>query len=232
MSTISNFETVSAPGRTFLSRVFEWMGLGLALTALVSWAFATNPILMRLLITPNGMTGLGYIVMLAPLIFVLIMSFGYNRLSAFALTILFLLYATIMGVSLSFIFLAYSNQSIFQTFIVAAGMFIVMGLIGFTTKMDLTKIGSILLMALFGIIIAALVNFFLRSDTVSYVISFISVIIFCGLTAWDIQKLKSISEETDAETKSKIGILGALTLYLDFINLFLSLLRLMGRQRE
>jgi FtsH-binding integral membrane protein len=232
MSTSYNYEKVSAPGKTFLSGVFEWMGLGLGLTALVSWAFASSPTLLRSLITQTGVTGLGYAVMFAPIIFVLIMSFGYQRLSVVALTILFLIYATIMGASLSFIFLLYSSESIFQTFIVAAAMYIVMGIIGYTTKADLTKMGSFLLMALFGIIIAAVVNFFLRSNSLAYIISFISVIVFCGLTAWDIQKLKNISDEVPDTERAKIGILGALTLYLDFINLFLSLLQLTGRRRS
>jgi uncharacterized protein len=172
--------------------------------------------------------------MFAPIGFVLLMSFGFNRLSYLTLIILFLLYAGVMGASLSFIFLIYTKGSISNTFIIAALMYAVMGIIGYTTKTDLTKMGSILLMALVGIIIASLINIFMKSDSLSYIVSFISVIIFCGLTAWDIQKLKNLAgeETSDSETKSKLGILGALTLYLDFINLFLSLLRLFGKRRR
>ena len=234
MSTTLKYEKVSAPGKTFLSGVFEWMGLGLGITALVSWLFSSSPVLLSSLVTQTGLTGFGYVVMFAPLIFVLIMSIGFNKLSSAALTLLFLIYAGIMGISLSFIFLIYTDESIFKTFITAAAMYAGMGIIGYTTKTDLTKMGSFLIMALIGIIIASVVNVFLKSDTTSYVISFISVIVFCGLTAWDMQKLKKISveESSDAEGRSKLGILGALTLYLDFINLFLSLLRLTGRERR
>jgi FtsH-binding integral membrane protein len=139
-----------------------------------------------------------------------------------------------MGASLSFIFLIYTNESIFQTFLIAALMFGIMGIVGYTTKTDLTKMGNILFMALIGIIIGSLVNLFMKSDSLSYVISIIGVILFCGLTAWDIQKLKKLEEETryELETRSKLGIFGALTLYLDFINLFLSLLRFTGNRKR
>ena len=231
MSATYQYEKVSAPGRTFLNRVFEWMGIGLGITALVSYSVYASPSLLAMLITQNGVTGLGYIVMFAPIIFVLIMSLGYNRLSSAALTVLFLAYAAIMGASLSFIFLIYTAESIYKTFLIAALMFGAMGLIGFTTKADLTKLGSITLMGLLGIIIASLVNMFFKSNSAAYAISFLSVIIFCGLTAWDLQKLKRISSDSTVD-QSKIGIYGALTLYLDFINLFLSLLRLFGRRRD
>jgi len=218
----------------FLDKVFIWMGLGMLITAAISYLFAVSPSLLSLLVSPSGMTGLGYVVMFAPIGFVLLMSFGFNRLSYLSLLVLFLLYAAIMGASLSFIFLIYTSQSIFNIFIIAALMFGAMGGLGYTTKTDLTKMGSIFVMALVGIIIASLINMFMKSDSLSYIISFISVIVFCGLTAWDIQKLKRLNEDAsvDNETKSKLGILGALTLYLDFINLFLSLLRLFGDRRN
>jgi FtsH-binding integral membrane protein len=234
MSTTYRYEKVSAPGRTFLSGVFEWMGMGLGITSLVAYLFYATPSLLALLINEKSITGLGYIIMFAPIVFVLIMSFGFNRLSSVALAILFLAYSALMGASLSFIFLVYTSESIAKIFLIAALMYGAMGLIGYTTKTDLTKLGNILLMALVGIIIASVVNIFFRSDSTSYVISFLSVLIFCGLTAWDIQKLKKISAENspDEEGKSKLGILGALTLYLDFINLFLSLLRIFGNRKE
>lgn len=225
---------IAYEGRSFLNTVFGWMGLGMAITAIISyWVYAT-PAMLSSLVTENGLTGLGYIIMFAPLIFVLIMSFGFNRLSYMALLILFILCSAVMGASLSFIFLVYSGESIFSTFIVAAIMFGVMALIGYTTKTDLTKMGNILIMVLIGMIVASLVNLFMKSDSFSYVISFIGVIVFSGLTAWDMQKIKNMSTKSmsDSETKSKLGVLGALTLYLDFINLFLSLLRIFGRRRS
>lgn len=227
-------ENYAVTGRRFLNGVFGWMALGLALTALIAYLVYSTPLVIASLVTDTGMTGLGYVVVFAPIGFVLLMSFGFNRLSRAALLVLYVLYAGIMGVSLSFLFLVYTSQSIYGTFIIAALMFGVMGLIGYATKTDLTKMGSILLMALVGIIIASLVNLFMKSDSLSYVISFISVLVFCGLTAWDMQKLKILAQDTavDAERTSKLGILGALTLYLDFINLFLSLLRFTGKRRS
>lgn len=151
-----------------------------------------------------------------PIGFVIAMSWGFSRLSYFTLLVLFLVYAAIMGASLSFIFLVYTRQSVFNMFLTAAAMFGTMGLVGSTTKADLTKMGTLLLMVLLGIIIASLLNMFLKSDSFSYTISFISVIVFCGLTAWDIQKLKRMAMETETGyetgTKSKLSILGALTL--------------------
>jgi FtsH-binding integral membrane protein len=218
----------------FLNKVFIWMGVGMFITAAISYLFAITPALLSMLVTNTGMTGLGYFVMFAPIGFVLLMSFGFNRLSYFSLLMLFLIYAAMMGASLSFIFLIYTSASIFNIFVVAALMFGGMGAWGFATKTDLSKIGNILIMALVGIILASLLNLFMKSDALSYSISFISVIVFCGLTAWDIQKLKNLDENAlnDPETKAKLGILGALTLYLDFINLFLSLLRLFGNRRN
>lgn len=231
-STI-NSENLNTTSGTLLNNVFAWMGVGLFLTSIISYLVYSTPSLLALLIKEDGVTGLGYIIMFSPIIFVLIMSFGFRRLSYIALAVLFLIYSTIMGASLSFIFLVYTQESIYTTFIGAALMFGIMAIIGYTTKTDLTKTGNILLMGLMGIIIASLINLFIRSDSFSFFISFISIIIFCGLTAWDIQKLKNLAEDSiiDSETKSKFGILGALTLYLDFINLFLSLLRIFGRKK-
>jgi hypothetical protein len=232
-NTINNHETAYS-FNALLNKVFIWMGVGMSITAVVSYLFANSPSLLSMLATTTGMTGLGYVVMFAPIGFVLLMSFGFNRFSYFTLLILFLVYAAIMGASLSFIFLIYTNQSIFNIFIIAALMFGAMGVYGYSTKSDLTKMGSIFVMALVGIIIASLINMFMKSNTLSYIISFISVIVFCGLTAWDIQKLKRLNDDAavDEETKLKLGILGALTLYLDFINLFLSLLRIFGNRRS
>ena len=209
------------------------MFLALTVTALTAWLFATNESLLSLLINSNGFTILGYIILFAPLGFVLIMGLGFHRLSATAVTLLFTIYSVLMGMSLSFIFLIYSLGSIATTFAIAAGMFGIMAIAGYTTKTDLTKFGSIMFMGLIGIIIASIVNFFLKSSQFDYIISFIGVLVFTGLTAWDVQKLKRIGEGTiyGHENTKKMMIMGALTLYLDFINLFLFLLRFLGNKK-
>jgi len=232
---ISNQQTDTlALSKSFLSNVFSWMFMGLLATAGMAWIFADNPSLMGLLISETGgMTMLGWIAMLSPIGFVLLMSFGFQKLSSSALMLLFIAYSVIMGISLSFIFLAYSLGSIATTFVITAGMFGAMALLGYTTKTDLTKFGSIMFMGLIGIIIASVVNMFLGSATMDYIISFLGVLIFTGLTAYDVQKLKRIgaSVGTSGETSRKMIVMGALTLYLDFINLFLFLLRFLGNRR-
>ncbi len=222
-----------ADTRTFLSKVFSWMFLALGITAVTAYYFAANDYLMAYLIGSNGMTTLGWIVMFAPLGLVLVMSMGLKKLSFGALSLIYVAYSLLMGMSLSFILLIYSINTIFITFAITAGMFGFMALIGYTTKTDLTKLGSILFMGLIGIIIASVVNFFVKSSQMEYIISFIGVLVFTGLTAYDMQKLKRIGNGVsmqDASTK-KLVIMGALTLYLDFINLFLFLLRLMGGRK-
>jgi FtsH-binding integral membrane protein len=174
--------------------------------------------------------------MLAPLGFVLLMSMGFQRLSPAIMTLLFIAFSVLMGMSLSFILLVYTGSSVFKTFAVTSAMFGVMAVLGYTTKTDLTKFGSILMMALFGVIIAMVVNMFMHSGTMDYIISVLGVLIFTGLTAYDVQKLKRIGagivgvDAKDANVR-KMSILGALTLYLDFINLFLFLLRFLGNRK-
>ncbi|MBK5284812.1 MAG: Bax inhibitor-1/YccA family protein [Bacteroidia bacterium] len=219
--------------RTFIASVFSWMSAALAITAVTAYFFGTDLSYMSYLMSETGLTGLGYFVMFAPLGFVLLMSFGFQRLSQMVMTILFLAYSVIMGMSLSFIFLVYAQAEIYMTFAVTAGMFGLMAVAGYTTKTDLTKLGSLLFMALIGIIIASVVNIFLKSSGFDYIISFIGVIVFTGLTAYDVQKLKRIGEgvEYGTEATAKLSIMGALNLYLDFINLFLMLLRLFGNRK-
>ncbi|MBL7947878.1 MAG: Bax inhibitor-1/YccA family protein [Bacteroidia bacterium] len=225
-----------AVSRSFISGVFSWMGIALVISAITAYVFGTDASYMSYLINTErgGLSVLGYIVMFAPIGLVLLMGFGINRLSVPALTGVFLVYSVLMGMSLSFIFLAYTQSVIYQVFFISAAMFGVMALLGYTTKTDLTKLGSLLFMALIGIVIASLVNMFLRSPGFSYVISFIAVIVFTGLTAYDVQKLKQIGTQTEAGTEAtaKLSIMGALTLYLDFINLFLALLRIFGGRRD
>jgi hypothetical protein len=221
--------------KTFMSNVFSWMFLALIVTSVAAWWFASDLSLIRMLVTEEGkMSVLGWVVMLAPLGFVLLMSFAFNKLSYPTLVILFLTYAALVGISMSFILLAYTLSSVFLTFAITAGMFGTMAIVGFTTKTDLTSFGKIMMMGLVGIIIATIVNMFMQSSMLHYIISYVGVAVFTGLTAYDVQKLKLIGEGTtygDEQTK-KLSILGALTLYLDFINLFLMLLRLFGDRRN
>jgi FtsH-binding integral membrane protein len=178
-------------------------------------------------------TGLGIIAMLSPLIFVLVMRFGLNRLSYGVLAVIFVAYAAVTGISFSIILQIYTASSVLGVFLTTSIVFGIMAIAGYTTKTDLTKFGSILFMFLIGIVVASLVNLFLRSSGLQMLISYIGVAVFVGLTAYDVQKLKNIGAGVtygDA-TASKMALMGGLTLYLDFINLFLFLLRIFGRRR-
>jgi len=218
--------------RSFMAGVFTWMFVALAITAGISYYVSITPEIMQLMVTETGLSIFGWFVMLAPIGFVLLMSFRFQKLSAMSLTLLFVVYSVLVGLSLSFIFLVYTMGSIATTFVVTSLTFGVMAIAGYTTKTDLTKFGSILMMGLVGIIIATVINFFLKSDSMQYLISFIGVLVFTGLTAYDVQKLKKIGAEMTAgeESTRKHTIMGALSLYLDFINLFLFLLRFLGRR--
>jgi len=220
--------------KSFLSNVFTYMAGALAITGFLAYWFSSSEALMSNLISAEGgMTFMGYAVMFAPLIFVLVMSFSFNKLSSFSLLLLFIAYSAVMGISLSFIFLAYTSSSIASTFFITGGTFGTMAILGYTTKQDLTKFGSILMMALVGIIIAMVVNWFIGSAFMDFIISCLGVLIFTGLTAYDVQKLKRIGSgvEYGTESTNKLAIMGALNLYLDFVNLFLFLLRLFGDRR-
>ncbi len=230
----NTFEVASA-AKTFMTGVFTWMFLALSVSAITAYLFGTNKELTDMLYNPEtgGMSGLGYFVMFSPFGFVLLMGLGFNKLSSQALTLLFTVFAVLMGMSLSFIFLRFTLGSIFSTFGICAGMFGVMAVAGYTTSTDLTKFGSIMFMGLIGIIIASIINMFMGSQMMDYVISFIGVLVFTGLTAYDVQKLKRIGEGSmyGAENMKKLQIMGALNLYLDFINLFLFLLRFFGNRK-
>ncbi len=225
----------AAVTQSFLANVFSYMTAALAITGIISYVFGTSEEYIGYLVNlqTGGFTGLGYVVMFAPIGFVLLMSMGFNRFNSVTLLLFFVLYAILMGMSLSFIFLMYTGGSIFTTFAVTAGTFGIMAVLGYTTKTDLTKFGSILIMALVGIIIASVVNMFMGSSTMDLIISILGVLIFTGLTAYDVQKLKRIGSgvEFGSETSNKLAIMGALTLYLDFINLFLFLLRFLGNRK-
>lgn len=212
--------------QSFITKVFGYMFIALIISALSAMFFANNPALMASLVSTNekgkeGLSILGWVVMLAPIGFVFLMSMGYSKLAPQSLLALFLIYSAINGISFSFILLAYTKQSIIGCFLSTSVMFGVMAGYGWVTKKDLTSWGSILLMALIGIIVVMIVNMFLQSQLMEYIISIIGIIVFCGLTAYDVQKLKGLSHGNDA-------IMGALSLYLDFLNMFLFLLRLFG----
>lgn len=225
--------------RSFVSTVFLWMFAALGITAATAFLFGTNVNLMSLLmnVTPEGyakVSALGWIVTFAPFIIVLVMSARINKMSVQQTVLWYVIYSILMGMSLSFIFWAYTSASIFKTFIITAGMFGVMAVVGYTTKTDLTKFGSFLFMALIGIIIATLVNFFMHSARLDYIISIFGVLIFTGLTAFDVQKIKQIGDAgiNDGDVMAKITVHAALSLYLDFLNLFLYLLRFFGNSRD
>lgn len=220
-----------------LRAAFSWMALAMILTALASLLFANVDSLTRLLFeeTETGVrvSTFAYVIMFAPLIFVLIINFGVNKLSFPALIGVFIAYALVNGISFSFIFFIYSVGSILKVFLSTAALFAIMAIAGYTTKTDLTKLGSILIIGLIGIVVASIINMFMRSSGMDYIISILGVIIFTGLTAYDVQKIKVMGEYAgDGTLSRKAGIMGALTLYLDFINLFLFLLRLFGGKRD
>ncbi len=223
--------------RTFLASVFSYMATALVISGVMAWWFGNDAGMqawIRHMDGPNmgGLTGLGYVVMFAPLVLVFAMGGLVQRLNSTLLLGMFLLYSALTGMSLSVIFLIYPLTAIANVFFISAGIFGVMAFAGYTTKTDLTKMGSILGIGLIGIIIASVVNMFLGSSSMDYIISIIGVIIFTGLTAYDMQKLKLMGEQvaTGTETAQKMALMGALSLYLDFINLFLMLLRLFGRR--
>ena len=226
---------VAAVTKTFMTGVFTWMFLALTISAITAYLFGTSQELFSMLVNTEtgGMSGLGYFVMFAPFGFVLLMGMGYNKFSSQVLTLFFAIFAVLMGMSLSFIFVAYTLGSIYSTFAICAGMFGVMAFTGYTTNTDLTKFGSIMFMGLVGIIIASVINMFMHSGAMDFVISFIGVLVFTGLTAYDVQKLKKIGEAgmDGTDNMRKIQVMGALNLYLDFINLFLFLLRFLGNRK-
>jgi FtsH-binding integral membrane protein len=221
----------SAVSRSFVANVFSYMTLALVITGVAAYWFAASGNILALL---QGSSLLMWGIMLAPIGMVLIMSFAFNRLSFSALMGLFLAYSLVNGLSLSVIFLIYSSAAISKVFFITAGLFATMAVVGYTTKTDLTKLGSILMMAVIGIVIASLVNYFLESAAFDYLISCVGVLVFTGLVAYDTQKVKRIGAgvEYGTATAGKLALMGALSLYLDFINLFLFLLRVFGGRRD
>ncbi len=217
--------------RSYMLKVYNYMGAGLVITGLVAfftsqWAVSSPENAQLLYGSP-----LAWVIMLSPLAFVLVLSFGINKLSASSAQLIFWAFAAVMGLSLSSIFLVYTGASIAKVFFITAATFGAMSLYGYTTKRDLTGWGNFLFMGLIGIIIASVVNIFLGSSMLDFAISVIGVLVFVGLTAYDTQKIKeSYSDAFGAEVLAKGAIMGALSLYLDFINLFMMLLHLFGNR--
>ncbi len=246
MADLRNYQTRMSPAgaqagavideglRTYMLKVYNLMALGLAITGIAAYAafqfaFADGQLTafgQAIYVSP-----LKWVVMLAPLALVFYMSFRINSMGVSAAQTTFWVYAGLMGLSLSSIFLIYTGQSITQTFFVTAASFGALSLYGYTTKRSLSGMGSFLMMGLFGLIIASIVNIFLASSALDFAISAIGVLIFAGLTAYDTQKIKEMYfEEEGAEATGRKAIMGALTLYLDFINLFLFMLRFLGNR--
>ncbi|WP_145524513.1 Bax inhibitor-1/YccA family protein [Yersinia rohdei] len=217
--------------QAYMAQVYGWMTCGLLLTAVVAWYAANTPSIIFAL-QSNRILFFGLIIAQLGLVFVI--SGMINRLSGTAATSLFMLYSALTGLTLSMILIMYTGASIASTFVICAGMFGAMSVYGYTTKRDLSGMGSMLFMGLIGIVLASIVNIWLQSTALMWAVTYIGVLVFVGLTAYDTQKLKNMGAQLDANDKDnfrKYSIVGALTLYLDFINLFLMLLRIFGNRR-
>lgn len=217
--------------KEFMYRVYGWMAAGLATTAAVALYIGTTPSLYGMIF---GNPGLPLVLFMVQIGIVIGLSAGLSRISFATAALLFFLYALSVGVTTSVIFLVYTKTSIYSTFLVTAGMFGLMSLYGYTTGADLTSVGSFSLMALLGLILTGIINMFLKSPMVHFLMSGFGVFIFVLFTAYDTQKIKNIAYEliADREMIAKVALMGALTLYLDFINLFLYLLQFLGKRRQ
>ena len=240
-STTAETHVIDEGLRAYMLKVYNYMASGILITGFISLLLFKLSVVTTADGSIAGLTGLGnvlynsalmWVVMLAPLGVVFYMSFGIKNMSATKAQTTIWVFAALMGASLSTIFLVYTGASITRVFFITAGTFGSMSIYGYTTKRDLTKLGSFLMMGLIGIIIASIVNMFMKSTMMYYVISIIGVLIFVGLTAYDTQKIKNMYLSSDSgEIMGKKAVMGALTLYLDFINLFIMLLRLFGQRR-
>ncbi|WP_395674861.1 Bax inhibitor-1/YccA family protein [Inquilinus sp.] len=213
--------------RQHMLRVYNYMGLGLVLTGLVAFLVASTPAIY----IPIFTSPLKWVVMLAPLAFVFFLSFRIHAVSTSTAQMVFWAFCAAMGLSMASIFLVFTGTSIARTFMITAVMFGSMSLYGYTTKADLSRFGSFLMMGLFGIILASVVNIFLGSTAIQFIVSVAGVLIFTGLTAWDSQRIKEeYAEHYDSESRNKMALMGALSLYLNFINIFQLLLNLTGER--
>lgn len=222
---------VSLAFPALMRKVYVWMTLALVITGFTAFGIAENPGLVYTIVT-NRLLFLGLVIGEFALVMAIYGAIG--RLSATAATLLFVLYSIVNGATLSVIFLAYTMTSIASVFFITAGTFAVMAFIGYTTKTDLTSFGKMLMMGLIGIILATVVNIFIGSSMLNMIVSYVGVVVFVGLTAYDSQKIKNLLYQVDnmSEEAQKLALLGSLTLYLDFINLFLMLLRIFGGNRD
>ncbi|RFC53634.1 Bax inhibitor-1/YccA family protein [Brumimicrobium aurantiacum] len=218
--------------KQFFTGVYTYMAMALVVSGIVSWYLASSGLFMKWFVNleTGAVSPLFYVVAFSPLALVFLIQAKYRSFSLPALVGLFVLYSSLIGASLSSIFFVYSMGDIATTFFVTAGAFSAMAILGFTTSVDLSKMGSLLYMAFIGIFIAAIVNMFLNSDWLGYLISIVGVFVFTGLTAWEMQRLKAVAEDTTIpeDEKQKASLMGGLTLYILFINLFMSLLHLLG----
>jgi FtsH-binding integral membrane protein len=225
----TNIVVNEAVERSFLVKVYGWMALALAITGLVAVATASNPDILIAL--TSGPTLL--VLIMGQLGLVLVLSAAINKLSPGIATGLFIVYSALTGLTFSFLFLVYTASSIAQVFFISAGTFAIASVFGYVTRRDLTSMGSLLIMALFGIILASIVNLFLQSSGLYWVLTYVGVLVFVGLIAYDTQRLKrmayGVSEDGDMQRKA--AVIGALALYLDFVNLFIRLLRIFGQRR-
>jgi FtsH-binding integral membrane protein len=217
--------------QAIISQVYLLMTIGLVITAIVAAAVAGNQALMINLFARTPWLPIGLFV--GQIVLVIALTAAVTKMSPMVATVLFIVYSALNGVTMSVIFWVYTDASITTTFLITAATFGVMSVFGYTTKRDLTKLGSLLMMALLGIIIASVVNLFLRSTGVYWILTFGGIIVFVGLIAWDTQRIKQMAQMglADGRSRTALAIGGALRLYLDFINLFLLLLRLFGRRR-
>lgn len=231
-SSVRQQEIVSTNTFSALMRkVYTWMALALTITGFTAYYVASSPAILQAIMT-NQILFFGLLI--GELALVWGVSAAINRLSLTTATLLFILYSVLNGVTMSFIFLAYTMTSIASVFFITAGTFAAMSLYGYFTKADLSKMGQILFMALIGLIIATIVNLFIKSSGLTMILSYVGVLIFVGLTAWDTQKIKQMLQlaPDTGEAAQKVALMGALSLYLDFINLFLYLLRIFGNSRD
>ncbi len=236
-TNLDNIQSATIVGqKNLLAMVFVWMFVGMVLTTIASLSFAFIPNLFDLMINvePDGYVKksmLGHIITFAPLLMLIGLGAGYRKLSFSMLAAFFIGFSVLFGISLSYIFIIYQIGSIVNVFLSTCALFGVMAGVGYFTNTDLTKLGSLLTIGLVGIFIASIINYFVGSSQMGYIISILAVIIFTGLTAYDMQKIKAMIQENDgSESFKKMALMGALNLYLDFINLFMALLNIFGKR--
>lgn len=228
MSNQRTIAQIDAGLRAYMIKIYNYMTLGLIITGVTAFAVASSPALMQMIFR----TPLGFVVMFGPLALMFFLSFRLNKIQAQTAQMLFWAIAALMGASLSSIFFVYTGASIVRVFFITSATFATMSLYGYTTKTDLSRFGAILFMGVVGIIIASVVNIFMKSTGLELVISIVGVIVFTALVAYDTQQIKSFYlEEDDAESAQKKAVMGALSLYINFINIFIMLLRLIGERR-